>query len=1127
MTTDIKTDLFRFATVRPPQLPAEEERNKHFVFHPKLTESPFYSSLTIDPGWNKIEKAAYLKSQAAIFSNITTINGVRNINPSLFVFADWLARNRGKQFTHGFIKDKITSVDSLQYSDKLTIWDNVFYQTIIKQSPEVLQALLQLLVADRFVKNYPGINDENLYPDFTILANAKVVIPEILVAYKPKSYVPLNSAYNSTEAMRNQEALENRHNLIRYKKAADELATLSLAYNAENAKAWQTAYNTHQQEVKEAFENATPQTNPDTGETYYPDAEIPEFKFNPVKPLTESYLKGRVSEDTAELVLDQLHLEKHDTLGNAINALHGYISSLSQKQAAVFEPSQKVMVVEGNIIEQPSMQRPAGDFAELYSYKLCSQYNSSTKKYTVFLEMNAGYAGAVCSSINMTVLCNGNTFTDDSFNTVSGEAQPTNVKLLIFKNTGLEDPRRGPLRINGTVSFNNGNTVEIISTVYPDSCTASVGKQRDTGADTGGNTVTENSTIGIWQLGVGDYRKVQQELCCYLPGEVSHIENVLKGEYKEKASRRLSRSETTTEITYETEKESLSDVSSTERNEMQSEVSKVLAQDRSFNVNVNAGVSSSMGFLGLANASASFNVNTGYASNTSQSDSTSQAVSYAKDVTERAMERVVQKVSSRRTQKMTDEYEETIKHGYDNRGEGAQNISGIYRWIDKEFKNQVVNYGKRLLYEMMIPEPARFFTQNSQVQVLQKPADINMYINGVADIDRSNYDALAAMYGAEVEPPPPFTVSVGKSFSTEVAIPEEGDPGIHHKAEAVNLKLPEGYYTVSAKAQVGGMPVNNPSWSKSFGISVGNLVYNLTPQTNTDYIGYCRDITFEVPIEKFTDEIPVGVYVCSYHASQSSVTVNLQLLDGYYQKWRLQAYNTIMAAYEQKMLAYQQQLAQAISATTSVAGIELSQKRSIEINELKKNCLTLLLKAFGYSTGEKTIDANGNISIDRVYENHAAKVRFFEAAFEWQLMSYEFFPYFWADTAAWRNIANQQDGDPLFRAFLQAGMARVLLSIRPGFEEAVLYFLETGEINLGKDLAIENELYLSLLAELLPVATAPDGDPWQTRLPTTLVLLQKDNVRVSENKLPCACAEEGEDTGFETYEAGLKPVLPE
>jgi hypothetical protein len=105
-------------------------------------------------------------------------------------------------------------------------------------------------------------------------------------------------------------------------------------------------------------------------------------------------------------------------------------------------------------------------------------------------------------------------------------------------------------------------------------------------------------------------------------------------------------------------------------------------------------------------------------------------------------------------------------------------------------------------------------------------------------------------------------------------------------------------------------------------------------------------------------------------------------------------------------------------------------------------------------------------------------------------------------------------------------MARVLLSIRPGFEEAVLYFLETGEINLGKDLAIENELYLSLLAELLPVAPAPDGDPWQTRLPTTLVLLQKDNVRVSENKLPCACAEEGEDTGFETYEAGLKPVLP-
>ena len=45
--------------------------------------------------------------------------------------------------------------------------------------------------------------------------------------------------------------------------------------------------------------------------------------------------------------------------------------------------------------------------------------------------------------------------------------------------------------------------------------------------------------FGIHNLGIQEYRRVEQTLCCYVPGEVSHIENVMAREFKEKSTRNL------------------------------------------------------------------------------------------------------------------------------------------------------------------------------------------------------------------------------------------------------------------------------------------------------------------------------------------------------------------------------------------------------------------------------------------------------------------------------------------------------------------------------------------------------------------------------------------------------------
>ena len=76
-------------------------------------------------------------------------------------------------------------------------------------------------------------------------------------------------------------------------------------------------------------------------------------------------------------------------------------------------------------------------------------------------------------------------------------------------------------------------------------------------------------------------------------------------------------------------------------------------------------------------------------------------------------------------------------------------------------------------------------------------------------------------------------------------------------------------------------------------------------------------------------------------------------------------------------------------------------------------------------------------------------VRFFEQAFEWEHITYTFYPYFWGWKQAWNKRMLLDDNDPHFADFLRAGAARVVFPVRPGFEEAVAHYLETGEIWAG------------------------------------------------------------------------------
>src|SRR5690606_5954403 len=97
---------------------------------------------------------------------------------------------------------------------------------------------------------------------------------------------------------------------------------------------------------------------------------------------------------------------------------------------------------------------------------------------------------------------------------------------------------------------------------------------------------------GVTRLGVGEYLKIDQQLCCYVPGEVSHIENVMAREIREKTTKLTKTTEVTetSEITFESEQST--DASSTERNELSAELSASEQQSRNYNSSAGGGFGS-------------------------------------------------------------------------------------------------------------------------------------------------------------------------------------------------------------------------------------------------------------------------------------------------------------------------------------------------------------------------------------------------------------------------------------------------------------------------------------------------------------------------------------------------------
>ena len=254
-------------------------------------------------------------------------------------------------------------------------------------------------------------------------------------------------------------------------------------------------------------------------------------------------------------------------------------------------------------------------------------------------------------------------------------------------------------------------------------------------------------------VGWGELIVARETLVGYDAREIAHIENILPGETKLREHQRLSKTEEIVETETITEKETEKDSQTTDRYELQAESQETINRDFS----VSTGVNTSSRY-GLTDIDTSLDS----AFSQSQTQSRSSSINTAREIVTKAVERTFERVRRLRRLTITEEIRELNRHKLDNAGGAGPptSISGMYLWVEKIQKVELRHYGRRMMVEFHVPEPALSLHERAAVRNVRKrlpPFDVSP-----SGIHPSNYMCLAQRYGAlDVEPPPTQFIGVG------------------------------------------------------------------------------------------------------------------------------------------------------------------------------------------------------------------------------------------------------------------------------------------------------------------------------------------------------------------------------
>jgi hypothetical protein len=373
-----------------------------------------------------------------------------------------------------------------------------------------------------------------------------------------------------------------------------------------------------------------------------------------------------------------------------------------------------------------------------------------------------------------------------------------------------------------------------------------------------------------------------------------------------------------------------------------------------------------------------------------------------------------------------------------------------YFQLARKWKMDLLRYGLRMTYDIVIPNPgsgiAKLVEDVKELEAIidtpfkfALPLSAITYNSLATDPNGiSNYDQLAAQYNASVTPPP----EARKYVNVHKETPEGNYDNV--RFDSVEFEIEEDYYIYQCMLEVDYE--NNLGDNRSYlrmlnGESISSGINRL--------IGTSGHLSLDFEFQ----------YIYNYAINITfSCRPKVQaLLD-----WRLGVWNQIRQAaedeYTKSIQNYRDQQARLIQ---EIADYDALTLRRMEQEEIMKGVLRWLLgpsfylvpfniaSLFGPDTNDPdvqdTLDPN-RLSDSEWLEvmEYGEFIKYLHNAIEWENVLYFTYPYFWDDNKLWNFKKFLYHPDATHRTFLRSGAARVVLTIRPGFEASFTSLIESG-----------------------------------------------------------------------------------
>lgn len=176
MSTEIKNQntLFRFVSLRNPELITKRKIRTCFVFHPSIQNSIFYENMQRKGAETKWQN---LENTASTFNAIKSEEELQRISNDIYENSIWLTENRtNTDYTY---LSKIATSNILDLKIEILLWDNLFYQIVTQENFYIKEKIIQILTFNHLAKTYKELNTQkginnNLLEE---LKNAQIVIP--------------------------------------------------------------------------------------------------------------------------------------------------------------------------------------------------------------------------------------------------------------------------------------------------------------------------------------------------------------------------------------------------------------------------------------------------------------------------------------------------------------------------------------------------------------------------------------------------------------------------------------------------------------------------------------------------------------------------------------------------------------------------------------------------------------------------------------------------------------------------------------------------------------------------------------------------------------------------------------